>query len=127
VHVFKTKWFERFARKNKVSNDVLWEAIERAEKGIIDADLGGGVIKQRIARAGQGRSRGYRTIIIFCKGKRSFFVYGLAKNEKENISRDEEVQFRNMAEHLLSLSEEHLGLLLETGDFVEVKNHDSEH
>ncbi len=85
------------------------------------------MIKQRIARVGQGRSKGYCTIIIFCKDKRSFFVYGFAKNEKENTSRDEKVQFRNMAEHLLSLSEEHLGHLLETGDFVDVKNHDSEH
>jgi hypothetical protein len=62
--VFKTKWFQRFARKEKLADAALLEAADRAEKGQIDADLGGGVIKQRIARTGKGKSGGYRTIIL---------------------------------------------------------------
>ena len=62
--IFKTRWFERFARKEKIRNAVLLDAVARAEKGQLDADLGGGVIKQRVARPGQGKSGGYRTIIF---------------------------------------------------------------
>ena len=64
MHIFKNTWFQRFARKEKITDEVLKDAIVRAEKGIINADLGGNVIKQRIARVGQGKSSGYRTIII---------------------------------------------------------------
>ena len=52
--VFRNAWFGRFARKGKISAAALWEAVERAERGLIDADLGGGVIKQRISRPGAG-------------------------------------------------------------------------
>ena len=65
MRVFKTKWFRRFARKEKISDKTLCEAIERAEQGLIDADLGDNIIKQRIARPNEGRSGGYRTIIAF--------------------------------------------------------------
>ena len=69
LRVFKNAWFGRFARKDKISADLLWEAVERAERGLIDADLGGGVIKQRIARPGAGKSKGYRSIVIYRKGE----------------------------------------------------------
>lgn len=58
MRVFKNAWFGRFARKEKISAEVLWEAVVRAEKGLVDADLGGGVIKQRIARPGESKSKG---------------------------------------------------------------------
>lgn len=63
MRVFKNAWFERFARKQGISDAVLLEAVERAERGLIDADLGGCVIKQRVARPGQGRSGGWRTVL----------------------------------------------------------------
>lgn len=63
MRVFKNAWFERFARKQGISDAVLLEAVERAERGLIDADLGGCVIKQRVARPGQGRSVGWRTVL----------------------------------------------------------------
>ncbi len=56
MRVFKNAWFERFARKQRIPDEALLEAVARAERGQIDADLGGGVIKQRVARRGQGRS-----------------------------------------------------------------------
>ena len=58
MRIFKNTWFERFARKRKIEDSVLVDVIQRIERGQIDADLGGGVLKQRIARAGQGRSGG---------------------------------------------------------------------
>ena len=79
MRVFKNAWFGRFVRKEKIAADVLWDAVERAERGLIDADLGGGVIKQRIARPGAGKSKGYRTILIFRKGDKAFLCMAFLK------------------------------------------------
>ena len=124
--VFKTRWFQRFARKENIRDAVLLDAIARAEKGQVDAKLGGGVIKQRIARAGQGKSGGYRTIIFFRQGERAVFVYGFAKSERPNIDADEEKEFKEAARHVLRLTEKQITELLEKGDFVEVKGHEQE-
>ena len=120
MKVFKNAWFGRFARKEKISADTLWDAVERAENGQIDADLGGGVIKQRIARPGEGKSKGYRSIIIFRKGELSFFVYGFSKSELGNIRKEDEEQFKKMAKHVLSLTDAQLSVLLANGQFEEV-------
>ena len=85
VEVFKTKWLARFARRERLDDASLRDAIDRAERGIVDADLGGGLIKQRVARAGQGRSGGYRMLLAYRSGERAVFLYGFAKNERENI------------------------------------------
>jgi hypothetical protein len=79
VRIFKTSWFERFSRKNKIDNNMLSEAVEPMQKGLIDADLGNGVFKQRVARLGQGRSKGYRAILLVKRDEAVFFVYGFAK------------------------------------------------
>ncbi|MDP2760830.1 MAG: type II toxin-antitoxin system RelE/ParE family toxin [Sideroxyarcus sp.] len=121
MKVFKNAWFGRFARKEKISADALWDAAERAEKGQIDADLGGGVIKQRIARPGEGKSKGYRSIVLFRKGKLSFFVYGFPKSELGNIREDEVEQFRKMAKHVLSLTDAQLNELVANSQFEEVE------
>lgn len=120
MHIFKNTWFQRFARKEKITDEVLKDAIVRAEKGIINADLGGNVIKQRIARVGQGKSSGYRTIIIFKKGDKAFFVYGFAKNERDNIDKNETDAFKKSAKELLALSDKHIQELIENGALTEV-------
>ncbi|MGH6873306.1 MAG: type II toxin-antitoxin system RelE/ParE family toxin [Rhizomicrobium sp.] len=74
-----TKAFGRFAADERLSDAVLSEAVARAQSGLINADLGGGVIKQRIARSGAGKSGGYRTIIAFRKGTLAILIYGFAK------------------------------------------------
>lgn len=124
MNVFKNAWFERFARKQKIDDNALLEAIRRADQGLVDANLGGGVIKQRVARPGQGKSSGYRTIILYRQGHRAFFVYGFAKNQQSNISGDEEAAFKKAAQYILSLSEEHLAEMVQKGQFSEVKHHD---
>ena len=73
------------------------DAIARAEKGLVDADLGGGVLKQRIARPGRGKSGGYRTIIFFRQGDRAVFAYGFAKSDRANLDAEEEKQFKEAA------------------------------
>ena len=89
MRAFKTKPFARFAAKEGIADVVLRDAIGRAEAGLVDADLGGGVIKQRLARPGQGKSGGFRNIVLFRRQAMAFFVYGFAKNDRDNIDRQE--------------------------------------
>lgn len=79
----------RFARREQIADKSLGEAVERAERGMIDADLGGGLIKQRVARQGHGRSSGYRMMVAYRANGRAVFLYGFAKNERDNIAPDE--------------------------------------
>lgn len=126
MRIFKSGWFERFARKQRIGDAALREAIVRAERGQIDADLGGGVVKQRIARPGQGRSGGFRSIILFRTGERAFFVFGFAKSDRDNIDREELDAFRKMAHHVLALTDDQLARLIASGQFMEIGNDDGE-
>jgi hypothetical protein len=120
MRIFKNAWFERFARKQKIPDAVLRDAIRRAEQGLIDADLGGGVIKQRVARPGQGRSGGYRTLIVYRQAQRAYFVYGFAKSQQANIGDEEDAAFKKAARHVLELTDEQLTALIQNGQFSEV-------
>lgn len=82
------------------------------------------MLKQRIARPGQGKSKGYRTIILLREGHMAFFVYGFSKGDQNNIRKDEEEQFKKMAKHVLWLSEAQLNILIAKGQIEEVENND---
>src|SRR3990172_2157019 len=97
MRVFKTKPFARFASREGVADEEFCEAVRQAERGLIDADVGGGVIKQRLARKGQGKSGGFRSIVLFRRGSKAFFVYGFAMSDRDNIRRDELRAFRKLA------------------------------
>ena len=84
--VYQTKQFARFARRARLTDDDLWQAAQRVNDGLIDADLGGGVIKQRIARRGEGKSGGSRTILLFRQDHLAVFVDGFEKKDQANIS-----------------------------------------
>lgn len=120
IRIFKNRWFVRFARREKLNDTILKKAIVDAEHGVVDADLGGNIIKQRIARSGQGKSGGYRTIIVFKKADKAFFVYGFSKSNRENINKDELAGFKQSAKELLSLSDEQINALVEKGALTEV-------
>ena len=120
MRIFTNAWFRRFARRENIDNKTLQEAVARADKGLIDADLGGGVIRQRIARPGQGKSGGYRTIIIFRQGEKAFFVYGFAKSKRSNIEQDEVEVFKQAARELLALSDLQIAQLIENEALTEV-------
>ena len=81
MRVFKNGWFQKFARKEKISDAMLCEAVARAERGQIDADLGAGLIKQRVARPGAGKSAGFRTLVFFRAQTRAVFAFGFAKSD----------------------------------------------
>ena len=120
MRIFKNAWFGRFARKENISAKMLWDAVTRAEKDLIDADLGGGVIKQRIARPGESKSKGFRSIVLYRKGDKAFFVFGFPKSGLDNIRVNEEEQFKKAAKLVLALSDDRINQLIENGQFEEV-------
>lgn len=120
MRVFKTKEFGRFARKEKIGNKALCEAVSRAERGLVDADLGRGLIKQRVARPGQGRSGGFRTLLVYRARTRSIFVYGFAKSERANIGDDELVLWRKVAAAYLAMGDEQIEAEIASDELTEV-------
>jgi hypothetical protein len=94
--------------------------VQRAESGLVDADLGGGVIKQRGARTGQGKSGGYRTLILFKQGDRAIFAFGFAKSAQANISKADLALLRNAATEALEWSAEELDRLVVSGTLLEI-------
>jgi hypothetical protein len=122
VRIFKTKWLVRFARRERITDDNLREAIDRAERGIIDADLGGGLIKQRVARGGQGRSGGYRMMVAYKAQDRAFFLYGFAKNDRDNIDPDQVTALRKIAAGWLDEPDGRITQVLEDNILHEVKD-----
>jgi hypothetical protein len=122
MRIFKNHGFSRFARKAALDDAALSASISAAERGLIDADLGGGVIKQRIARPGAGKSGGFRTIIVFRARDRAVFVYGFGKNERDNIRDDELTEFKRLAALLLSYDDRQLRVAIEDGALIEVSD-----
>ncbi|NYZ13344.1 type II toxin-antitoxin system RelE/ParE family toxin [Azospirillum sp. RWY-5-1] len=123
MRVFKNKWFVRFASREGIPDRSLCLAVRKAETGLIDADLGGGVIKQRIARPGQGESGGYRSIILFRCGDKAFFVFGFPKSAMDNIGGQDVKAFKKLAREMLALDGQELALLLDRGALTEVACH----
>jgi hypothetical protein len=120
VRIFLTKGMARFARRERIGSESLREAVVRIGAGLIDADLGGGLIKQRVPRTGKGRSGGYRTIIAYRQGRRAVFLYGFAKSERENIGPDELVELRKLGSNWLNASHQVIADALEESILQEV-------
>jgi hypothetical protein len=122
VRIFKTKLFARFARRERIADRALCEAVRRVERGLVDADLGGGVMKQRIAREGQGRSGGYRTLLAFRSKDRTVFLYGFAKSERDNIEDDELTTLQEIAAGWLAADAKKLQTAITDKILQEVQN-----
>jgi hypothetical protein len=122
MRLFKTKWFVRTARKNGISDSGLREAIKRAQSGLVDADLGGHLIKQRVAREGQGKRGGFRVIVAFDAKKRAVFLLAFAKNEKDNITSKELESLKTIAALWLEADEKSIERSMKEGELAEVKD-----
>lgn len=121
MRIFKTKGVKRFTHREQITDASLRTAIKRAGRGSIDADLGGGLIKQRIARQGQGRSGGFRMIVAYREADRAVFLYGFAKNDRNNISDDELQTLRCIGASWLAASEAVVRQALSDGDLQEIE------
>ena len=122
MRIFANRWFARFADKQNIGDDDLREAVSRAERGLIDADLGGGVIKQRIARKGQGKSGGFRSVVLFRQGERAFFVCAFAKSDRDNIDQSELSTYKTAAAVYLNYTDDELALFLKQGTLMEISH-----
>ena len=120
MRIFKTKWFARFARRKGIGDEKLADAVREAEKGLNDGELGGDLIKKRVARTGEGKRAGYRTIIAYRVGPRAVFVYGFPKSTKANLTAFELYEYQKLAQIYLSLTEAGIIKALNEGELKEV-------
>ncbi|MCJ8347651.1 type II toxin-antitoxin system RelE/ParE family toxin [bacterium] len=121
MKIFVNKYFDRFMKKKQILDSDLCKTVRQIEEGSIDANLGGGVIKQRLSRANQGKSSGFRTVIIFRIKDVSFFVFGFAKSDRENINKDELKDLKSLAKILLGYDKKQLNRALIEKSLREVK------
>ena len=121
MRVFKNGWFQKFARKEKISDAMLCEAVARAERGLIDADLGAGLFKQRVARHGAGKSGGFRTLVFYRTQKRAVFAYGFAKSDMANLDDADEAYLKKAAKLVLGFTDEQMDAEVVAGRMLEVK------
>jgi len=122
MRVFKSKWFQKWAAKEGLDDDALRAAIEEMENGLIDAELGGHVVKKRVALPGRGKRGGTRTLVVYQQANKAFFVYGFAKNERANISDKELKALKLLATQLLGYTNPALVKAIEAGELIEVIN-----
>ncbi len=120
MKVFKTKWFTKWAAKEKLSDTSLLKAVGEMERGLIDANLGGHVVKKRVAIQGRGKRGGVRTLVAYQVEDKAFFMYGFAKNKRANIRDDELRVLQTVADTLLNHDDEMLEHLMEIKELIEV-------
>jgi len=120
MKVFKTKWFTKWAAKEKLSDTSLLKAVGEMERGLIDANLGGHVVKKRVAIQGLGKRGGVRTLVAYQVQDKAFFMYGFAKNKRANIRDDELRVLQTVADTLLNHDDEMLKHLMEIKELIEV-------
>ena len=120
--IYKTRHFNRWARKATLSDEALCRAVSEIRRGLVDADLGGGIIKKRIALAGHGKRGNTRTLLATNRNDRWFFVFGFEKNERANISDNELEALRLLADDLLLLTDSQISEAMINGSLLEVVN-----
>ena len=120
--VFKSRHFSRWMRKTELTDSALCAAVDEMLQGLIDADLGGGIVKKRIGLAGRGKRGGARTLIATNRGNRWFFVYGFEKNDRTNIADVELEALQDIAKQLLARSGQQLDDAVQDGSLQEICN-----
>lgn len=120
MRVYKVKAFARFQRRERITDASLANAVRSAEAGLVEADLGGGLIKQRLARPGQGKSGGFRTVIVYRRGELAVFLLGFAKSERANIDDDELDALKDQARAFFGLSDDQIRAAIADDVMMEV-------
>lgn len=128
MKIFKYRLFEKWARKQNISDDDLKKAISEIENGLCDANLGGNVYKKRISREGEGKRSAYRTLLLMKQNDKVIFAHGFSKGEKDNITKTELEGFKVMAQVFLNLSQAQINTLIDNKNLIEISNDsDSKH
>ncbi|HPW94279.1 MAG TPA: type II toxin-antitoxin system RelE/ParE family toxin [Fibrobacteraceae bacterium] len=115
MNAFESRWFKRWSKKNGLKKADLLDALERTINGSGVVNLGGNIYKIRVAKNGQGRSGGFRTILIFKKGKRSLFIYGFEKNDQDNIDKGTLADYKKFAVTFLNYTDDDINRLVNNG------------
>ena len=124
MRIYKSKWFSKWADKEGLQNSDLTIAVQEMQDGLIDADLGGHVVKKRVGLNGQGKRGGVRTLLAFKIDEKAFFMFGFAKNQQDNIDKKALKTLRLMAKELLSYSEKQILTAINKGELIEVKHNE---
>jgi hypothetical protein len=122
MRIYKLKAFARFQRRQRIADDALTIAVRDAAAGLVDANLGGGLIKQRVARSGAGKSGGFRVLVAYRRGHRAVFLYGFAKSARSNLDADELAALKGRAAGLLNAQEQALDAMIAVDELVEVED-----
>jgi len=126
MRAFKNKWFQKWVKKEGLSEEILHDVACEVVEGRVEADLGGGLFKKRVAKPGRGKSGGYRFIIGFRKGNtdRIIFMFAFAKNERTNITKLEEEVLCSVAESFFSASNVQIECMIRINELFEVKRNE---
>jgi len=122
MRTFKTKWFTKWASSQKLTDETLTTAVAEMGQGLVDAELGGQVVKKRVALPGKGKRGSTRTLVAFRQGDKAFFIYGFAKSERANISDKELKALKLLAGELLSYTKPALAKAVKVGELIEVED-----
>lgn len=124
MRIFKNKAFTKWAEKEDLSDDALQIAVDEMERGLIDADLGGHVVKKRVAVGGRGKRGGVRTLLAYKSRDKAFFIYGFAKNARATVSTDELKALKHLAKELMNYSDKTLTKAIQHGALIEVEDNE---
>jgi hypothetical protein len=124
MRIFKNKAFTKWAEKEGMNDDALQIAVDEMERGLIDADLGGHLVKKRVAVGGRGKRGGVRTLLAYKSGDKAFFMYGFAKNARANVSTDELKALKHLAKELMNYSDKTLTKAIQHGALIEVEDNE---
>lgn len=122
TRIYKNRWFAKFASREGINDATLVAAIDQANSGLVDADLGGGLIKQRVAREGGGKSGGFRTLVFFRLEDRAVFAFGFAKSDKANLDAAELRAYKQAAKIVLALTQAQIDTEVKAGRLFEVND-----
>ena len=125
MQIFKTRTFARWAHKEGLKDAVLRAAVDEMQAGLVDANLGAGLLKKRVARSGGGKSGGHRTLLATNLRDRWVFLYGFSKNERDNVDDDELRALKRIAQAYLGMEQELLDRFLDAGELMEVDDGES--
>jgi hypothetical protein len=117
----ETKWFNKWSKKNLITDELLLDTIDNISNNIGTVNLGSGLYKVRMPKKGKGKRGGFRTFIAYKKAEITIFVYGFSKNEKNNLDNEELKYFKKLSQDLLSINKQEFKRLIELGEFICIK------
>ena len=117
----KTKWFNKWAKKNSISDNILLKTLEDIFKNLNVVNLGGGLYKVRTPRTGKGKSSGYRTLVVYREMEKAIFIYGFSKTDRNNLDKEELKYFKKLSKDLLQLSTKEYSRQEKLGNFFSLE------